>query len=117
MLPRLKPVRRFSALKLRMNSLQTGEILFRHLFRERALGGLQFRFQHDHAPVPRKRVEEARLRLVWRRIGPCKPVAPEGRTGLKPPCNLRQIPALQMALQPLPFKRRMEGRYIYDFIA
>ncbi len=100
-----------------MNGLQTGEIFFRHLFRERALGGLQFRFQHDRAPVPCKRMKEARLRFVRRGVGPGKPVASEGRTGLQPPGDIRQIPAQQMVLQRFPFKRRMEGRYIYDFIA
>ena len=100
-----------------MNGLQTGEILFRHIFRERALSGFQFRFQHDNAPVPCKRVEETRFRLVRRRVGPGKPVAPEGRPGLQPPGDIRQIPAQQVALQRLPFKGRMKGHYIYDFIA
>lgn len=100
-----------------MDGPEAGEILFRHVFRKRTLGGFQFRFQHDDAPVPCKRVEETRFRLVRRRVGPGKPVAPKGRSGLKLPGNIRQIPAQQMALQRLPFKGRMEGGYIYDFIA
>jgi len=81
-----------------MDGPEPGEILFRHVFRERALGSLQFRFQPDGALVPRKRMEETCFRLVRRRIGPGKTVASEGRAGLQPPGDFRQIPAQQVAL-------------------
>lgn len=112
-----QPVRDIRALKLLLDGPEAGIVLFRHLFGERAFGGFQFRFQHDRPPVPCQRMQETGFGLFRRRIGPGKRIAPEGRSGLQTPGDFRQIPAQQVALERFPFKRRMEGGYIYDFIA
>lgn len=105
------------SLELRVNCPQPRPVYLVHVLGERPLGRLEFGLERNRSPVPLHDMQEAGFGFFPRRIRTGETVASRRRPAFQPLCYIRQIPRDQMVPQRVPVKRRMEGGYIYDFIA